>query len=39
MTGVAAIFVPIIIAYKIWVYRIFRSRVTVAEVEQELHPY
>jgi cytochrome d ubiquinol oxidase subunit II len=39
MTGVATIFVPIIIAYKIWVYRIFRSRVTVAEVEQELHPY
>ncbi|HEU0264967.1 MAG TPA: cytochrome d ubiquinol oxidase subunit II [Geobacterales bacterium] len=39
MTGVAAIFVPIIIAYKIWVYRIFRSRVTVADVEQELHPY
>jgi cytochrome d ubiquinol oxidase subunit II len=25
---VALVFVPIVIAYKIWVYRIFRSRVT-----------
>ena len=28
MTIVALVFVPIVIAYKIWVYRIFRSRVT-----------
>lgn len=37
MTVVAFIFVPIVIAYKIWVYRIFRSTVTddvVAENEQ-----
>ena len=37
MTVVAFIFVPIVIAYKIWVYRVFRSTVTdktVAENEQ-----
>ena len=37
MTVVALIFVPIVIAYKIWVYRVFRSTVTdktVAENEQ-----
>ncbi len=28
MTVVALVFVPIVIAYKIWVYRVFRSRVT-----------
>ena len=28
MTVVALVFVPIVIAYKIWVYRLFRSRVT-----------
>lgn len=28
MTGVAFIFVPIVIAYKIWVYRLFRERVS-----------
>ncbi|MDD2734654.1 MAG: cytochrome d ubiquinol oxidase subunit II [Desulfuromonadaceae bacterium] len=32
MTVVAAIFVPIVICYKIWVYRIFRARVTNEEV-------
>ena len=37
MTVVALVFVPIVIAYKIWVYRLFRSTVTaraVAESEQ-----
>jgi cytochrome d ubiquinol oxidase subunit II len=37
MTVVALVFVPIVIAYKIWVYRLFRSTVTgktVAENEQ-----
>ncbi|MDA8098397.1 MAG: cytochrome d ubiquinol oxidase subunit II [Nitrospiraceae bacterium] len=37
MTAAALIFVPIVIAYKIWVYRLFRSAVnnaTVAESEQ-----
>ncbi len=28
MTGVALVFVPIVISYKIWVYRIFRAKVT-----------
>jgi cytochrome d ubiquinol oxidase subunit II len=32
MTVVALIFVPIVIAYKIWVYRIFRARVTNQDV-------
>jgi len=32
MAGVALIFVPIVISYKIWVYRIFRGRVTDEEV-------
>jgi cytochrome bd ubiquinol oxidase subunit II len=39
MTGVAFVFVPIVILYKIWVYRIFRAKVTVAEVEAQQHPY
>lgn len=39
MTGVALVFVPIVILYKIWVYRIFRGKVTVDEVAQNLHPY
>ncbi len=32
MTVVAAIFVPTVIAYKIWVYRIFRARVSNEDV-------
>ncbi len=32
MTIVALVFVPIVIAYKVWVYRIFRSRVTTTDV-------
>jgi cytochrome bd ubiquinol oxidase subunit II len=39
MTGVALVFVPIVIAYKIWVYRIFRGKVTVEEVAAGIHPY
>ncbi len=35
MTAVAFIFVPIVIVYKIWVYRIFRSSVTDATVREE----
>ncbi len=37
MTVVALVFVPIVIGYKIWVYRLFRSTVTgssVADSEQ-----
>ncbi|AJE03188.1 cytochrome d ubiquinol oxidase subunit II [Geobacter pickeringii] len=39
MTIVAFIFVPIVIAYKIWVYRIFRAPVTEAEVLGDKHAY
>ena len=39
MTVVAAIFVPIVICYKIWVYRIFRERVTVADVLENPEAY
>ncbi len=37
MTVVALVFVPIVIAYKTWVYRVFRARVTEAEVEEALY--
>ena len=39
MTVVALIFVPIVIAYKIWVYRIFRAPVTVEEVLGDRQAY
>ena len=39
MTVVAFIFVPIVIAYKIWVYRIFRARVTVEDVIKKERAY
>lgn len=39
MTVVAFIFVPIVIAYKIWVYRVFRARVEEAEVLSNTEPY
>ncbi|RNC67842.1 MAG: cytochrome d ubiquinol oxidase subunit II [Desulfuromonadales bacterium] len=39
MTIVAFIFVPIVIAYKIWVYRIFRAPVTEEEVLGDKHAY
>jgi len=39
MTVVAFIFVPTVIAYKIWVYRIFRARVTNEDVEQNSEAY
>ncbi len=39
MTVVAFIFVPIVIAYKIWVYRIFRERVTVEQVTGDPSAY
>ena len=32
MTGVVAVFLPIVIAYKIWVYRLFRAPVTNEDV-------
>ena len=39
MTVVALIFVPIVIAYKIWVYRVFRGKVTVEEVMGDKQAY
>ncbi len=39
MTVVALIFVPIVIAYKIWVYRIFRARVTNEDVLESSEAY
>ena len=39
MTVVALIFVPIVIAYKIWVYRVFRGVVTVEEVMRDKQAY
>jgi len=39
MTVVAFIFVPIVIAYKIWVYRIFRAPVTIEDVMKDKQAY
>ncbi len=39
MTAVALIFVPIVIAYKIWVYRVFRAPVTQDEVLADKQAY
>jgi cytochrome d ubiquinol oxidase subunit II len=39
MTIVALIFVPIVVAYKIWVYRIFRARVTEEDVLESHEAY
>lgn len=39
MTVVALIFVPIVISYKIWVYRIFRAPLTVEEVVGDKQAY
>ena len=39
MTVVALVFVPIVIAYKIWVYRIFRPIVTVEDVIKKERAY
>lgn len=39
MTVVAFIFVPIVIAYKIWVYRIFRAKVTLQDIGDDPQAY
>lgn len=39
MTAVALIFVPIVITYKIWVYRVFRTPVTSEEVLRSRETY
>lgn len=39
MTVVALLFVPVVIAYQIWTYRIFRHKVTTAEIAEESESY
>jgi cytochrome bd ubiquinol oxidase subunit II len=39
MTGVAILFLPIIIAYKVWVYRVFRAPVTNQDVLDNKQAY
>ncbi len=39
MTVVAAIFVPIVIAYQVWIYRIFSHKVTVEDVMRDTEAY
>jgi cytochrome bd ubiquinol oxidase subunit II len=39
MTVVALIFVPIVIAYQIWVYRVFRHKLNVHEVLEDKEAY
>ncbi len=39
MTAVALVFVPIVIAYKIWVYRVFRGKVTEEDVLEDPQAY
>jgi len=39
MTVVALVFVPIVIGYKIWVYRVFRGKVTVRDVTEDRQAY
>lgn len=39
MTVVALIFVPIVISYQIWTYRIFRNKVTVDDVIKDKEAY
>ncbi len=39
MTVVALIVVPIVISYQIWIYRIFRQRITVQDVMKDTEAY
>lgn len=39
MTVVALIFVPIVIGYKIWIYRIFREPISVREIQNNEEAY
>ena len=39
MTVVAVLFVPVVIAYQIWVYRVFRNKITVSEVLEDKESY
>ncbi|SEM58513.1 cytochrome bd-I ubiquinol oxidase subunit 2 apoprotein [Syntrophus gentianae] len=37
MTGVAAIFVPLVILYQSWVYRVFRGKISTIRTEKDLY--
>lgn len=39
MTVVALLFVPVVIAYQIWTYRVFRHKVTAADIAEEGEAY
>ena len=39
MTVVALVFVPVVIAYQIWTYRVFRHKVTDADIAEESESY
>ena len=39
MTVVALLFVPVVIAYQIWVYRVFRGKLVVEEVTKDPEAY
>ena len=39
MTGVALVFVPVVIAYQIWTYRIFRHKITTKNISAEKKAY
>jgi cytochrome d ubiquinol oxidase subunit II len=39
MTVVAIMFVPVVIAYQVWVYRIFRHKIDVSEINKDQEAY
>ena len=39
MTVVALIFVPVVIAYQIWIYRIFRHKVSTEDIAHDREAY
>jgi len=39
MTAIALIFVPVVIAYQLWIYRIFRQRLTVDDIMRDKEGY
>jgi cytochrome bd-type quinol oxidase subunit 2 len=36
MTVVALIFVPLVIGYQVWVYRVFRAKISAREAEADV---
>jgi cytochrome d ubiquinol oxidase subunit II len=39
MTVVALLFMPVVIAYQIWVYRVFRGKLVIEEVLKDREAY